>query len=62
MEKTKVARRPIADRLDEMQRQLLSMAGERTPEAAALRSPLMLLAQQVEIVLNTAKADGEKKQ
>lgn len=59
MEKTKVARRPIVDRLEEIQRQLLSMAGERTQEAAALRAELVSLAQQTGMVLREAKALSE---
>lgn len=56
----KTARRPIPDRLDEMQRQVLSMSGERTPDAAALRPQLMTLAQQIGDVMEEAQGLAEK--
>lgn len=56
----KGARRPIKERLEEMQRQLLSMAGERTAEAAALRPDLVALAQQTGTVLREAEGLSER--
>lgn len=56
----KTARRPIPERLDEMQRQVLSMSGERTPDAAALRPQLMTLALQIGDVLREAEGLAEK--